>query len=89
MLSFTADGEFLKMENLTKSFDNPRHPRLQDFLDKCLMVNSGQKLPELFIFEILKLYPFISHDHFDSSHQIFNSNSLGGLPGSPLGSVTS
>ena len=35
---FTADGEFLEDGKPDQIFDNPRHPRLQDFLDKVLNV---------------------------------------------------
>ena len=33
---FTADGEFLEDGTPDQIFDNPQHPRLQDFLDKVL-----------------------------------------------------
>ena len=35
---FTADGEFLEDGKPDQIFDNPQHPRLQDFLDKVLNV---------------------------------------------------
>lgn len=35
---FTADGEFLEDGTPDQIFDNPQHPRLQDFLDKVLNV---------------------------------------------------
>ena len=35
---FTADGEFLEDGHPDQIFDNPKHPRLKDFLDKVLNV---------------------------------------------------
>lgn len=35
---FTADGEFLEDGAPDQIFDNPKHPRLKDFLDKVLNV---------------------------------------------------
>ena len=35
---FTADGEFLEDGTPDQIFDNPQHPRLQDFLNKVLNV---------------------------------------------------